>query len=243
MPHMPRTCTLLLCVVALFAIAGCEQEAPPPPTPTSTQPTESELASVRDLVDESTPKTPALPPGHPSIDHPTTDGGMPQSDAPPAALVYDAPESWVREPVQSRMRIDQYRLPAASEDDEDGELTVFYFGASGGGGVEANLARWRGQFTTTENEPVPDDAVTRDQLEINGLPVTYFEVRGRFHAGAMRMGGQPQEPRDNQRLLAAIVETTAGPWFFKAVGPDATISAHRPAFRAFLNTMRPADGG
>ena len=52
-------------------------------------------------------------------------------------------------------------------------------------------------------------------------------------------GGPPATEKDNYRMLAAIVETPNGPWYFKALGPAATMDAHRAEFLSFLHTMKP----
>ncbi len=38
--------------------------------------------------------------------------------------------------------------------------------------------------------------------------------------------------------VAAIVETSTDPWFFKTVGPEATINHWRPAFEKFAGSMK-----
>ncbi|MDP6039208.1 MAG: hypothetical protein QGG64_11715, partial [Candidatus Latescibacteria bacterium] len=53
-------------------------------------------------------------------------------------LTVSVPDGWVSEPPSNAMRKAQYRLPG---DGGDAELVVTHFGASGAGGVEANIAR------------------------------------------------------------------------------------------------------
>jgi len=40
-------------------------------------------------------------------------------------------------------------------------------------------------------------------------------------------------------LFGAVVEGQGGPWFFKAVGPKATIEQARPAFHTLLGSLDP----
>ncbi|MBW2188909.1 MAG: hypothetical protein JRG93_04840, partial [Deltaproteobacteria bacterium] len=42
--------------------------------------------------------------------------------------------------------------------------------------------------------------------------------------------GQAQPVKGGQRLLAAIVTTDGGPYYFKFLGPDATVTEHGAAF-------------
>ena len=58
-----------------------------------------------------------------------------------APLVFTTPAGWTEEEPTSSMRKAQYRLARAQGDGEDGECVVYFFGAGGGGGVEANLER------------------------------------------------------------------------------------------------------
>lgn len=235
---------VIMNVLALTALCspGCERGAPPAkPTstqPAGTQPTASEMANVREFMQVNSPRgAAALPQGHPPVGdtaaRPTT---LPaELSRPPVPLKYAAPETWQREPVKSGMRIDQYRLPRAEGDTEDAELAVT---ANIGGGIEANIERWRAQFSSADGGPVPDSAFAREQLEApQGLKITLVDVTGRYAGAAMGSPGA-SAAKENYRMLAAIVETPGGPWFFKATGPAATIGKHRQAFVEFLRTMK-----
>ncbi len=232
--------------IATVLLSGCERSEepttaskPPPAAAASTQPSADEMANVRELVQNMDQRgTANLPAGHPPIgnlpEKPTVPE-LPTASRPTVSLKYTPPDTWQKEPVKSTMRHDQYRLPRAAGDPEDGELAVF--GAGVGGSVEANVQRWRGQFTTPDGQPVPDDAMVRQLLEVNGLKITVVDTAGRYNAGSM-MPGAPASARDSYRMLGAIVETPGGPWYFKAVGPANTIGQHRDAFMEFLRSMR-----
>lgn len=237
--------TLLTAVLAL-ALNGCERDETPSqpakpaqPVAATTKPTADELANVRSFVqDKATREAEGLPAGHPPIEGLTPQTLPAELTAPRvtrAGLTYTAPAAWQREPVKSQMRVDQYRLPRAEGDSEDGELAVT---ANIGGGTEMNIERWRGQFSTLDGQPIPDSAFKRESHEINGLKIVVVDIAGRFNAGSMMPGGDAT-PRDNYRMLAAIVETPTGPWFFKALGPAATMAKHHDGFMAFVHTMTP----
>jgi hypothetical protein len=248
MPQPPRARTLALWASITLTLTACERAAHTNETGAkstaapATQPTAEELADVRALVDASAPTPPpasGLPPGHPPLDamQAATPPAMPPAPAAEHTLAYTVPDNWERASVSSPMRTDQFRLPAVTDDVEDGELIVFYFGPGGGGGTEANIARWRGQFSQSDGSPIPDEQVVRETFEANGLTITLLDVAGRFQPGAMQFGGSPPAPKDNHRLLAAIVEGSGGPWFIKATGPTNTMTEHRDAFVAFLRSM------
>ena len=42
----------------------------------------------------------------------------------------------------------------------------------------------------------------------------------------------------NFRLMAAVVETPIGPYFFKLTGPDRTVARWNNRFAAFLRSVR-----
>ncbi len=237
-----ETIALIAAVLGTGLLVGCEGEpsTTATKTPATTRPSDEPTGEEKDrlkslLEEEARPKQPAMPPGHPPI------GSQQDSAAPPrepVSLAYEVPADWEREQPASRMRRDQLRIPPAEGDEEAGELAVFHFGRQAGS-IDQNIARWRGQFTTAEGAPLPEDAVRTEQIESDGLPIIVVEMAGQYSAGMM--GGGPTKLR---RMLGAIVATPDGPWFFKAVGPDATMAANRAAFMDLLASVkRPDDDG
>lgn len=245
MGRVHRTAALAIhATVALLMLAGCNEsgqgdgttERPAAAAPTD-QPSNQEQAALDSFVDSKTPGrrtaappsatagTAALPAGHPPVGGVSTD------------LKFDAPTSWKSQPPTSSMRKAQYILPRVEGDNADGELVVFYFGPGQGGDVQSNLARWRSQFTTADGQPLPDSAVVVEPFESHGLKVTLIDLAGRF-APAPMPGMPATAPQDDYRMLGAVVETSSGPWFFKAVGPTATMVHHREDFKRFLSTVR-----
>jgi hypothetical protein len=145
-----------------------------------------------------------------------------------AGIDFDLPAGWQSQPPASSMRIAQAVIPGPGG---AGDLAVFYFGAGGGGTVQANLDRWVNQMDSQGPKPEPET------FETNGLKVTWIEVRGTLQPSGMGMG--PTTPQPNSRLLGAVVEGPGGPWFFKATGPDATLAKERDGFLKMLHSVRP----
>src|SRR5262245_47116563 len=52
-----------------------------------------------------------------------------------ATLKFDAPSGWVAKTPSSTMRVADFVLPKVATDSEDATLTLYFFGASQGGGV------------------------------------------------------------------------------------------------------------
>jgi|SRR5579864_1323287 len=149
--------------------------------------------------------------------------------AAPSRLVFALPGAWVKEAPSSGMRLAQAKIPGAAG---PAELAIFYFGAGGGGSADANIDRWIGQIDQPAAPP------KRGSFATHGLGVTWVEVAGTMKPSTVGMGPATAQP--GTRLLGAVVEGPGGPWFVKAVGPDATVAAARPAFLEMLHGLRTA---
>ena len=150
-------------------------------------------------------------------------------------LRYEAPDTWVERTSDSPMRVTEFQLPRVAGDAEDADLVVFYFGGAGGG-VEANLERWVGQMTQTDGRSSFEVAATTG-FEANGLAVTTIDVPGTYVA-PIRPGSASRLNKPNFRLIAAVVETPVGPYFFKLTGPARTVGRWDRPFATFLRTVR-----
>jgi hypothetical protein len=166
-------------------------------------------------------------------------GGMPPGGiaAPPASgsptaaagLAWTLPAGWTIEAPRS-MRVATYAIPAASGDAEGAECAVFYFGAGQGGGVDANLERWIGQFQ-------PAAKSKRSSKTVNGVQVSLADVTGTYtaHGGSTT---QPQGDKPDWRLLGAIAESPQGAVFFKLAGPAKTVAAVSKAFDTMVGSLK-----
>ncbi|MDP3278434.1 MAG: hypothetical protein Q8Q09_24810 [Deltaproteobacteria bacterium] len=162
----------------------------------------------------------------------------PGSDGVATALQWDDPPGWRREQPASPMRRAQFKIPHTGADTADAEVTVITFGGGMGGGIEPNIQRWLGQLEQTDGRATSEVAQRRS-MTVAGLTVTIVEAPGRIRGGGMGMPGIPATPGfERGRMLAAIVETPNGPWFFKAMGGDETVSGARAGFEAMLRSIR-----
>ncbi|MBI4550310.1 MAG: hypothetical protein HY714_05240 [Candidatus Omnitrophica bacterium] len=145
---------------------------------------------------------------------------------------YSAPSPWEETQVTSSMRQAQFRIPKAEGDLEDAEMAVFYFGSGQGGAVDANVARWAGQFHAADKGgPVAPDV---GKTAVNGLKVTTVKIEGTYMGG---MGFGNQEPKADFALLGAIVEGPEGPVFFKLTGPKKTVENTAGQFQALIESF------
>jgi hypothetical protein len=228
---------------ALLLPVGCERTNPSPAQPVpatsapSTRPSGEALTNLGGLAQER--GFPELPPGHPPVGPMTEMPTMPElptASRPAAQLDYTVPDTWQKETPRGMLRLAQYRLPRADDDPEDGEVAVF--GSGIGGSIDAIVQMWRSQFTQPDGQPIPEDAVVRQTLEAGGMQITVVDIAGNYSARSMMPGASAPAPKDGYRMLAAIVETPAGPWYFKATGPAHTIAAHREEFMNLLRSIK-----
>jgi hypothetical protein len=157
--------------------------------------------------------------------------GMPESGSPTAAggLGWTLPPGWNVEPPRS-MRVATYAIPAAAGDTEGAQCAVYHFGAGQGGGVDANLQRWTGEFQ-------PATRSKRSARKVGDIQVTLADVSGTYtaHGGSMT---QPQGDKPEWRLLGAIAEGPEGAVFFKLTGPAKTVAAASRAFDGLIGSLK-----
>ena len=230
---------LSIALLALNALVGCKQDefanAPKAQAPASSGAPAPASPSAPD----------GLPQGHPPLDQVQGAQGAQGASAPAASLKeapagdgasgplrWQAPQGWTfARPPQGSMRLGEYVIPG-EQGQEPAVMSIFYFGQGGGGGVEANITRWIGQFKAPDGQ-IPTDA-RRDTKTVAGMKVYTVDVSGDFDGG-MAGGGAKKA----QRMLGAIVESPAGLFFFKLLGDSALIQAQEPAFAAFLDSFKP----
>ena len=159
-----------------------------------------------------------------------------QSNSPAAGgLRYQAPDGWVKEQTTSSMRVAQYKLPKAEADPEDALLVVYYFGATQGGAVQANIDRWISQMQQPDGSASKDKAKTETST-VNGLKVTSVDVSGTYTA-EMAPGTPSQRNEANYRMRAAVIETPKGNYFLKLVGPAKTMGRWDQSVTDFVKSF------
>jgi len=153
--------------------------------------------------------------------------GSDNQSAASAPVKWTRPSRWKAGPPK-QMRTATYMIPAAPGDSEEAECAVFM---NIGGGVQANIDRWVGQFEKTDGSP------NKKMEMINGLSVTTVDVSGTFKGGGAMMG-QSSGPKASYRLLGAIAQAPDGEVFFKLTGPAKTVAAAQGEFQAMLKSLK-----
>lgn len=199
-------------LIAVALLGACEKKTPEP-TASAPLPPSPFLSSQPKPLSAPTP-APA--------------GSMQQEKM---QITWVDPPEFKRVPPSNPMRKAAFVVPRAAGDSEDGEITVFYFGAGQGGSIDANVDRWVKQFDGIK----PGD-VRRADREANGLRQHTVELdSGTFSSG---MPGGAQKPKAGFGLVGGIVETPSGPYFFKMTGPSKTVKEAKPHFYKLLDSIK-----
>ncbi len=198
---------------------------------TTTTPEQGPGATRPSTVEES-PEVAAAGP----TSRPVDEGSDPAPDEGTAAVTLDefavaVPRQWEKGEPRGPMRIAQWVLPGPGG---DAELVAYRF-KGGAGGIEANMTRWKGQFTPAEGTSI-EDVATQQEKDVGDLTVHTLDITGHYTA-AMLPGSAERHDEPNTRLLAAIVEGSGDPLFFKATGPAETLEKWHDAWGAMLASL------
>ena len=147
-------------------------------------------------------------------------------------LRYDPPSDWQSQPKP--MRTANFVVPGAGG---DGECAVHYFGPGQGGGVEANVRRWLGQFLGADGRPLAAAQAKQLERTVNGIAVTTLDVSGTYLFKPFPMARQAVK-KPGYRMLAAIASGPDAPIFFKLTAPDKTAAEAETAFHKMIDSLR-----
>ena len=145
-----------------------------------------------------------------------------------AGLHWTAPAGWKAGPAQM-MRAATYAVAAAAGDKMGAECALYYFGAGQGGSVQANIDRWKEQFTGPGGKPA---VATVAKRTLHAITMTTIDVSGDYSGmgGPMAVG----KTVPGYRLLGAIVEGPGGNIFVKFTGPLKTMAASKAKYDLLL---------
>ena len=213
----PLACALSLCLTAACSLA-CEGGT-----------TSSDATNAADSATAAAPGAAVNAGAGASAQYPGPgeDGGR---IATAAGLRFWVPNEWESEPVESSMRVAQFKLPGPG-----GDASLIMYRFPGGGSAQANIARWAMQIQQPDGAPSTDVAKTQ-RLEREGLVLTRLDVAGRF-VGQEMPNVAPQPAIESARLLALVIEGVGSPRFFKLLGPKETVDSHIERWEKFLDSI------
>jgi hypothetical protein len=163
-----------------------------------------------------------LAPAGPMAQAPTM-ANTPVPTADGASLAWTTPAGWKSVPLAAgSLRKATFAVPGPGGSDADLSITAF---PGELGGEQANIERWHGQVQLPTATPAEmAAAVTR--TDQNGLHQVIVEF------------ANPKTDADHQHLIAALISFNGSTWVFKLIGADSVVSAARPAFLGFLQSIK-----
>jgi hypothetical protein len=163
----------------------------------------------------ASPHGPVAPPS-------TAPGSAPASGG---GLSWTLPEGWTSEPAGGMRALTFHPFGDTSLDG-----SVFVLGGDGGGLV-ANLNRWRGQIGA---QPFDDAAAQAlPTIEVLGVQSPWMDVTGELAAG--RMTSAPAVA--DARMLGLVCPLGERTVFVKLTGPNARVAAAREGFLSFCSSL------
>jgi hypothetical protein len=150
-----------------------------------------------------------------------------------AGLSWTAPPGWKAEGARP-MRAATYSIAPVAGDSTGAECVVNYFGPGQGGGVEANIERWKSQVQAPDGKPA---SAKVEKRTVRGVPITVIDASGSYTGTGGPMTATPKA-LPGYRLLGAIAEGPGGSVFFKLTGPAKTIAAQQKNFDLLLASIQ-----
>jgi hypothetical protein len=148
------------------------------------------------------------------------------------------PAEWKEEETTNKMRAYQFLVPRVKEDKADAEMIIFFFGTGSGGSADDNIKRWKGMFLPPEGKKIEDVAKV-ERMKVAGVDVTYLDVQGSYKYKARPFDPQAKEElRPDYRMLGVVFASPKGPYFFRLVGPNKTVTHHKPGFDEWLKGFK-----
>ncbi len=142
-------------------------------------------------------------------------------------ITLNVPASWKQQEPSNKLRLAQFKIPAADEDEHPTELVISSF-PGGGGGVDANLKRWISQFSS-EGRKVK---ITTGDCPQGAYH--FSDVKGTFEytAGGPFAGGKKELRAKHQSLSIVLVTKDKEVYFLRLTGTEKAVTAAEKSFRA-----------
>jgi len=153
----------------------------------------------------------------PAAEAPAAEAPSPTVKA--GAFTFDLGDKWTLGKPTSRMV-----AGVANHKATKSMMKFYYFGEGQGGGVKANIDRWKGQFKKLDSDKV-------DVKKFGGQTAHIVYCTGTYNDGPM-FG--PKTPKANHAMLGAICESDKGAVFLKLTASKADAEKLRADFDTLL---------
>ena len=179
-------------------------------------------AFLKSLTFTAAAQPAGLPPGHPAIGSADLEAPMMSAGSAGAGKpAWTVPAGWQEVPA-AQFLLAEYSIAGANG--AKAEVNVAELSGNGGG-VLANVNRWRGQIGL---DPVDETGLAKvtTTLDVAGGQATFVDMSGND------MSGQ------SLRLIAAMVPVGDQTWFYKLMGDEKVVAGQKDAFTKFVQTAR-----
>ena len=201
----------LLLAFATFAMISCsgkEEKTQPEVDPMGEMPAGHPPMTGMDALSELSEDLPPIDPSNPVLEL--------------SNITLTSPDSWVRENPTSAMRVVQYKLKS----DSNTKVVGFFFGKQDM--LRQNIDRWKAEFVELKDAK---------EEKLSGGKVTMVKLEGIYNVKPFPMA-EEFTPTPDYMVLAAIVETDDGPYYFKVFAPEKILNAEMNNFKKFLNSYK-----
>jgi len=180
------------------------------------------VAFLKSLTFRAAAQPANLPPDHPPIGSGDMNAPMVSSGAGSEVKpAWTVPTDWQSVPP-AQFLLAEFSIAGANG--TEAEVNVAELNG-GGGGVLANVNRWRGQISL---DPV-------DEIGLAKLTTTMNVTGGQATAVDMTGSNENGQPT---RLVAVIVPMGNETWFYKLMGDEKVVGSQKDAFTKFVQTAR-----
>ena len=165
---------------------------------------------------------PSLPPGHPDISSAPGASLPPASESARPQLTWTTPEGWT-EVAPGEMRVASFKIQG--QNGKQADVSVIPLPGMPGTD-DANVNRWRGQVGLPPVSP-EELKTSGENVEAAGQPAQIYDIAGQNPGN----GGAA-------RILGVIQHRDDAVWFFKMTGDADLVEQQKPAFVAFLKSVK-----
>ncbi|HEX5220600.1 MAG TPA: hypothetical protein VFZ59_13600 [Verrucomicrobiae bacterium] len=184
------------------------------------------VAFLKSVKIEDVPAASALPADHPPIARPGTMPGAVTTERPPRAR--EGGPTWTVPTGWKEIDGGQYlfaKFVIAGDDGTQAAVNVST-SAGDGGGLAANVNRWRGQLSQSP--------WSEAELQKNVKEVTVIGGKAKF----VEMSGTDGRTGQATSLVGAMVLNGGSAWFYKLMGDAKLVEAQKEAFTRFVTEVK-----
>jgi hypothetical protein len=157
-----------------------------------------------------------------------------------AGMKSATPADWKEEPPTSKLRSQQFRLPRAEGDAEDGELALFR--SPGGGTIQQNLERQEKKFEVPAGKK-PQDVIKVEKVKVGPHDAVYQDIQGTYLKKFPPFDPNAKVTKaDNYRQLYVLFEAKEGDgtvlYSMYLIGPAKTVEKHKKGFDEWVKAFK-----